>query len=97
MSVGNAGPPDPKSLYYPQLIQGVTLKVSLLQAFIGQNNNKNKLKYSQEFNCITQMLVKKSTIPGGNPGSPNTKYLNYPQGMEDITLKNPFLPTCINQ
>ena len=46
MSVGNAGPPDSKSLYYPQLIQGVTLKVSLLQAFIGQNNNQNKLKYS---------------------------------------------------
>ena len=97
MYVGNADPPDSKSLCYPKYMQSVTVKVPLLPACINQNNNnQNKLKYSQEFNCITQMLVKKSTIPGGNAVSPNTvseQYLNYPQGMEDITLKNPLLPT----
>ena len=43
------------------------------------------------------MLIKISTIPGGIAGSPNTKYLNYPLGLEDLTLKDPLLPTCINQ
>ena len=36
-------------------------------------------------------------MPAGNAGSPNTKYLYYQQGMEDITLKDPFLSTLINQ
>ena len=26
----------------------------------------------------------------GNAGSPNTKYLNYPQSMEDIALEDPL-------
>ena len=41
--------------------------------------------------------MKKSIMPAGNAGYPNTKYLYYPQGMEDITLNYPLLPTCINQ
>ena len=42
------------------------------------------------------MLIKESTLPGGNAGCPDTKYLNDPQGMEDVTLKESLLPSCIN-
>ena len=37
------------------------------------------------------------TMSAGYAGSPNTKYLYYPQGMEDITLKDRLLPASINQ
>ena len=36
-------------------------------------------------------------MSGSYAGSPNTKYLYYSQGMEDITLKDPLLPASINQ
>ena len=43
------------------------------------------------------MPYEELTMSGGYAGSPSTKYLYYPQGMEDIALKDPLLPASINQ
>ena len=61
LSVGNAGPPDTNYLYYPQYMEGITLKGSLLPACIIQNNNQNRLKYSHKCNCKTLLLIKNLT------------------------------------
>ena len=68
LSLGNAAPPDTKYLYYPQCMEGVTLRGSLLPACRIQNNNQSKLKYSYKFNCINLLLIKKLTLFVGDPG-----------------------------